>query len=473
MDTITIDGMDEHDFRYEIEDMLRLDRVDDALARLRALLEPYAGLGGILPARFLDISVNDVEFGGWQRLASRLGSYDRPNHPISAIGVALADARVLGGPGPSSGRLAPFIKTFYFSDDAYPFTDATRDDLLDGYTREGFGWQSDYQASDATLSIKGIDDLHGAIVELEDRLFDHPNPPEDYVRAGAIGACYLAVLIHQALRETIRRNGLPRPLCVLAACDGVYPFFDAPVAGSDECEAAPPVEAAPEDVWPNELEGARPADEDLEEAGSGEGSLLGIISRKGTKAPVMVLGEADMAEAARFNEMAAAQWGNVGAPEGEVLRSHGSAAPVLPEPLADDAGEGDWAAPQDMPEGGLFTLAGYAEDMYAGTELGDAPLDLRPEDEQAGDERAEDEQAGFEPAVSGRPDFRNWDYAKPDDADRVGGVLNPSGHSLRSRFVAEPPVATVSLSDRLRALLGRIRLAIAGLMQRRRGAPED
>jgi len=41
-----------------------------------------------------------------------------------------------------------------------------------------------------------------------------------------VRACYLAVLIHQALREAVRQHGLPRPLCVLAACDGVYPFFD-------------------------------------------------------------------------------------------------------------------------------------------------------------------------------------------------------------------------------------------------------
>jgi len=312
MDSITIDGMDEDTFRHTVEDMLRSDQVDDAVEQLRGLIAPFACEGGILPPRFLEITSADVEFGGWERLESRLANHDRPNFPISAIGVVLADARVLGGPGPRGGRLTPFIKTFYFTDDAYPFTEASREDLLDGYTREGFGWQSDYQATDATLSIRGIDDLHGAIIELEDRLLDCANPSEDELRAGTIGACYLAALIHQSLRDTIRSRTLPRPLCVLAACDGVYPFFDAPVVGSEDCviEApapAPAAEAADsDDVWPNELEGASPLGAEGE-AGSGEGSLLSLTLRKGTKQLALVLADEDAEAAARFTEEASAQ----------------------------------------------------------------------------------------------------------------------------------------------------------------------
>lgn len=156
METITIEGMDEHEFRFSIEDMLRLDKVEEAVERLRGLLEPYAGDDRILPSRFLRVSADDLEFAGWNRLADRLYNHDRPGRPISAIGVAMADYRSLGGRGPTHGWLAPFIKTFYFSDEAYPFSDATRHDLLDGYTREGFGWHGDYQATDATLSVKGV-----------------------------------------------------------------------------------------------------------------------------------------------------------------------------------------------------------------------------------------------------------------------------------------------------------------------------
>lgn len=311
MDIITIDGMTENDFRHSIEDMLRLDQVDEAVARLRDLLAASGAVGTVLPARFLDVTAQDLEIGGWQRLDDRLLDHDRPNFPITAIGVTLADATTLGGPGPSEGKLAPFIKTFYFSDEAYPFKEATRDDLLDGYSRDGFELQGDYRATDATLSVKGIDDLYGAIVELETRLFDTPEPDPDEIRAGAIGSCLLAALIHQALRDTIRARGLPRTLCVFAACDGVYPFFDAPVAGVDECplagNAAAPSDEESEVILSANCLHDEEDDENLAEQPKGEASLLSLTMRREGKTPVMVLDAQDAEDGFRETEMAATQ----------------------------------------------------------------------------------------------------------------------------------------------------------------------
>ena len=370
MDSITIDGMDEHDFRHSVEDMLRSDEGEAAIEKLRALLEPYAVHGGILSPRFLEVSPRSIEFAGWHRMADRLLNHDRPGFPITAIGVTLSDARKLGGPGPSNGWLAPFIKTFYFSDEAYPFTDASRDDLLDGYTREGFGWQGDYQATDATLSIKGIDDLYGAIVSLEDRLLESKSPSEDEVRAGTIGACYLAALIHQALRDTIRKKGLPRPLCVLAACDGVYPFFDAPVAGQDETTVLEPLEStdlteeAFDEEWPDDPDDvapglrSQPADLPLPEA-----SLIGLVSRKGTKSPVLMLDDAANEDAARYTEMAAAKRMEVGG-ERELIGvlsgvAHDPDAVFEPEQFAPD--DEDWDRCDDGLEQRTEVAAGDIE----------------------------------------------------------------------------------------------------------------
>ncbi|MFC3175431.1 hypothetical protein ACFOD9_14325 [Novosphingobium bradum] len=463
METITIDGVDEHTFRHGVEDLLRVDQVDMALDQLREQLAPYAGPGKILPARFLEVTPGEVEITGWERLASRLANHDRPHFPITAIGVVLADARVLGGPGPQGGRLAPFIKTYYFSDDAYPFTNAGRDDLLDGYSREGFGWQGDYQATDATLAIKGIDDLHGAIIELEDRLFDSARPDEDQLRAGSIGACFLAALIHQALRETIRRQGLPRPLCVLAACDGIYPFFDAPVAGWDDgmIDAVAPAEASladgGEETWPNELD---------EGAAGEQGSLLSIVSRKGTKAMALELGEDDVREAARFTADAGAQ--RLTMTDDMALRGlfHGVAAATL---LAGDEPEtdGDEAAaagPGQSPPTDA-TAAPAAVPAAVPDALISAGAD--PARAIAPDLPAPDN----DPApASGPAPAATYAWADPREQFRRAEEAHafPTGTSLRSRFKAEEVQSANPLLAMAGALANRARTRMTTLVARGR-----
>lgn len=304
METITIDGMNEDDFRRSIESMLRRDEIDEAIARLKSLLAPYVGEGGILPSRFLAVTAEEVRLSGWDELGARLDAHDEPSHPISAIGISLTDPREAGRRLDDAGRMAPCIETSYFSDSAYPFSDATREDLLDGYSSFGFEWQDDHKLTDTTLSVDGIDDLYGAIVALEARLFDSDEPSEDEIRAGSLGACYLATLIHQAARDMVRRNGLPRPLCVMAGCDGVYPFFDAPVTGSAEREDQRQGGIAVTPAWQAMLD---TEDEDaLFASASGEASLLNLVSRKGAKKPVIVLDREEARKAARFNEVAAA-----------------------------------------------------------------------------------------------------------------------------------------------------------------------
>ena len=426
MEIVTIDGMVEHDFRLSVEDMLRLDQVDEAVERLRGLLETCVvkngSESGVLPARFLQVTADYIEIGGWNRLADRLRDHDRARHPISAIGVTLADYRALGGPGIRGGRLAPFVKTFYFNDDGYPFSEATRADLLDGYSRDGFEWQGDYQATDATLSVRGIDDLYGAIVELEERLLASPDPGEAEIRAGTIGSCYVSVLIHQALRDTIRRKGLPRPLCVFAGCDGVYPFFDAPVIGSDQYRPDP-VADAEETGEP----AFAPGDDDVDDGEDdlpGEASLLTMLARPRTKAPVMVLCEQDAEESARYSEMAAAQ---------RLGMEHGHAP------------DGALALPDD---------AAVAE-----AALIDADADW-------GEEVVLERDAEPEIAMMPSADL-NW-RPSPLDALETPEELAPepfaapASHSLRTRIKLAEPDATDTLGDRLKGVLAALRRMLSG-----------
>lgn len=234
MNTISIDGLNEDEFRRAIEGRLRGGRPGEAIERLRRLLAPFAGEAGILPPRFLTVSADELAITGWDGLGAAIQRHDRSGRPVTALGIAF------GWPGEevpvpdSRGHLRPMVEVGYYSDDAFPFSQSGRDDLLDGYSYHGCTWASDCEASDNALGLDGIDDLNGALALLEARLLDSEEPDEDEIRAGSLGACLLSALLFQAVDEQIKRTGLPRPLCVMAGSNGVYPYFDAPVVGISE-----------------------------------------------------------------------------------------------------------------------------------------------------------------------------------------------------------------------------------------------
>ncbi len=249
MTTIAVDGLNEETFRRVIEGRLRQGKPAEAIDKLRSLLEPYAGPGKILPARFLTVQSSDFELVGWESLGEAIARRDQPGWPITALTIAF------GWPGEdmpapdSDGRLRPLLETAYFTDRAFPFSQSARADLLDGYSYHGCTWADEGEASDDVLSLAGIDDLHGALAALEGRLLDSEEPDEEEIRAGSLGACLLSALLVKAVGERIARDGLPRPVCVMAGSNGVYPYFDAPIVGmpADVLKAA---EAAEEDEIP-------------------------------------------------------------------------------------------------------------------------------------------------------------------------------------------------------------------------------
>lgn len=246
MSTIEIDGLNEEDFRRSIENRLREGRAEAAIERLRPLLAPYAGPGGLLPERFLTVDASDLVLTGWDALFDAVRRRDMPGRKITAISLAFAWPEGDAPAPDAEGRLRPHIETSFYSDNAYPFSQSSRDDLLEGYSFYGCAWSGDCEASDTTVSVEGIDDLHGALASLEACLLASEEPEEDGVRAGSLGACMLSALFVQAVANRVAADGLPRPLCVMAGSSGVYPYFDAPVAGMPEV-ARKQAEAAEEE----------------------------------------------------------------------------------------------------------------------------------------------------------------------------------------------------------------------------------
>jgi hypothetical protein len=283
--TIVIDGLNEEDFRRSIENRLREGRPSAAIERLRPLLAPFAGPGGVLPERFLTVEPADLVLTGWERLEEAIAACDQPENPITALTIAF------GWPGDEApepddnGNLRPHLETSYFSDNAFPFSQSTREDLLEGYSFYGCSWSGDCEAIDTTLTLEGIDDLCGALALLEARLLASEEPDEDGIRAGSLGACLLSALLVQAVNDHLSRQKLPRPLCVMVGSNGVYPYFDAPVVGMPE-PAPRPVEvraAEPEVV----------AEADFGVPAPRYSSLLMAGIPRAKKRAVLVLNESD------------------------------------------------------------------------------------------------------------------------------------------------------------------------------------
>lgn len=228
---LTIDGMPESDFRIHVETLLRAGKAGDAAARLTALLGDLSGPGRPLPERFLTVSPQDVRLAGWNDLPQRIHDYDRPGKAITAIEIAFSSPSHRNLRPDSSGSMDPHFETTYYRDDVeWPFSACDRDGLLECYAPsrgKWLGnpkWRGQFEEIDETVSVQGIADLYGAVF----RLTEIEQAHEDDMRARVVGASYVAVLVHLAIRDFAPRGVLPRPMAVFVGSNQDFPFYHAP-----------------------------------------------------------------------------------------------------------------------------------------------------------------------------------------------------------------------------------------------------
>jgi hypothetical protein len=467
----------EEDFRRSIESMLRHGEADVAAKRLRALLAPYAGEDAdpILPDRFLAVSSTDIALTGWDALADSIARHDRPGQRISALSIAVAEG---DGMGPDeSGMLRPAIRTSYFSDEAFPFSGSARGDLLHGYSQHQSEWEGHFEGADTTLSVDGIDDLYGAVARLEARLLQSPEPSMREICAGTLGACYLAVLLHKAVLEAVRREGLPRPLCVMAGSAGVYPYFDAPVMSCEECLEAgivarlpiglPPSLADAEEMDGEDDEGEEAEEDETSDRAQSYGSLLSLGSSMRKKKPVMVLAAADAT--------AASQHYDVGAAHCLTLAGNSDRIGVLPGLDAAAFGPPEqWEEPdpndlsgsyggrdserQDLREEPVpLEQQGFADEPDHDAHFDEPPLPDHAEALELGQPVEAEEAEALDEAetLPSSEEFAREIPAPPP-------AMAPAGHSLRTKVVQHQQ-PQITLSDRIWALLENVHRWIASI----------
>ncbi len=230
----TIGGQAEDDFRIEIETLLRGGQADEAAHRLRGLLEGLCGPDRPLPARFLTIGARDVVLGGFSDLAAGIEAYDRQGKRITAIEISFSSPSHRRRVPDEHGYLDPHMETGFYCDDAdYPFSTLDRASLLHCYAPNrgkwlgNAKWQGAAEDVDDVITVTGIGDLYGAVFRLT-----KSGSGADEQQGRVLGACYLAVLVHVAVRDCAALHALARPMAVIVGSNQDYPFFNAPAVAA-------------------------------------------------------------------------------------------------------------------------------------------------------------------------------------------------------------------------------------------------
>jgi hypothetical protein len=215
-----------------IEELLRDGEADLAAERLEVGLEALEDVGHPIAGFCRAVTVDHIELLGWDRLAQRLSELDARGAAITAIGI---DLSCHGDASPDAlGHHEPFLETNFYSDQNFPFSACSRNELLAGYETASNGWQGGFEDIDQTIATRGLDELNAAVAELEHACRTGQNDNGIDHDAMLIGSAFMAVRLHQAVKARIMADGLPRAVVVIVGSNESFPFFDAPVITRDE-----------------------------------------------------------------------------------------------------------------------------------------------------------------------------------------------------------------------------------------------
>lgn len=227
---VTVDGMDSAELRRSVEDMVRNRQAEAALQHLQELLAPLCSDQGPLPAEFVRTEAAAIDFAGTALLRETIQTLDECGEPVSALAFEL-DTNAID---PEDGE--PLLATRFFFDTAWPFSECTFAELLEGFNELGTAWHNDHaDADERILRTDGLAPMVDALVRLRKTNAAQDEPGQDCIRAELLGTLYLAVLFHIALRDMALRGSLPRPLAVFCATHNGPAIVSAPaIAVLDE-----------------------------------------------------------------------------------------------------------------------------------------------------------------------------------------------------------------------------------------------
>lgn len=214
----------QREFGSHIKDLIRSEQHEQALGELQQSIARYPS-----PiAEAAEVKPESVIIGGWDRLNARLIELDQRKIPITAIRVHLSN--YADTEPTSDGWVEPSIECSYFTDEAFDFSNASREALLARNLDYPTPWEGAGTDADSSLTVGGLAKLNSAILNHSPQQWPYgvgqgessraPNAMVAYF----LGEWLLHALYHAAMKRELDRHGLVRPIPLFVGTHGVGPF---------------------------------------------------------------------------------------------------------------------------------------------------------------------------------------------------------------------------------------------------------
>jgi hypothetical protein len=189
-------------FENSIATLIRAEHHDEAEAMLSRHLED---LPSSLPAICAALPLDAVTIDGWDIFNEKIEQLSAEGQQITAVGVELSNV---------SDRLN--LECSYYSDQCFPFSTSSRDDILRENENYGTSWAGAFEDIDYALECRGLDELNEAIVAHPLRLVRQaPSVDQSEYASVNLARWFMYVRFHQAIKRTLDSNGLARIIPML------------------------------------------------------------------------------------------------------------------------------------------------------------------------------------------------------------------------------------------------------------------
>jgi len=223
----------------QLADLIR--RRDFARAE-RMLVERLTSHPGQIATACRGVLGDRVRISNWEDVVAGLGRAVSLGIGISAVGLDLSNFS--DSDGEDWWDKEPVVEVSWYDDAAFPFSTATRRDLLRAGESHPVPWSGAGAAAEpAELSVTGLRAVNGALLRGEAARpwsFGADDTAEPDAEAMLLGSWFLHLRFHQAVARHLEQHGAALGVPVVVGQHGVGPFLVSAYLPGDD----PAVEAA-------------------------------------------------------------------------------------------------------------------------------------------------------------------------------------------------------------------------------------